>query len=437
MRALVLVDGEHYPPVTRDAVAAVRASGHDVVGAVFLGGREKLKGEPIFTDLEMVVGDGLVSALREGLSTFRPDVVFDLSDAPVLDAPSRLMLASVTLAAGVAYEGRGFRFDAPSWPRQSPRYTISVIGSGKRTGKTAVCAALARHLSSHGSTPLIVAMGRGGPSAPVVTRGADAPPSIDALIALADAGEHASTDAYEDAIIARCTTVGARRGGAGLSGDPFIHTVDAAIAVADAEPHDVLLLEGSGTAIPPAAADRTLFVVGGTTSPDALFSGLGDLRLELADAIVVTGVDAPGCDAVALIDAISRRRRELGREPIPIVATTFRMQPLEPIDGAAVAIATTAPSWAGDSLRRRVAELGAHAVAVTHMLSDRDALRADLAGMGNDPEVLITEIKAAGIDVAAGFARDRGWRVVLCDNVPTPVGDPADLEHLFDALRPT
>ena len=43
MRTVVLVDGEHYPPVTRWAIATAIERGHDVVGALFVGGIEKIE----------------------------------------------------------------------------------------------------------------------------------------------------------------------------------------------------------------------------------------------------------------------------------------------------------------------------------------------------------------------------------------------------------
>ena len=48
MRTLALVDGEHYPPVTRDALAAAGERGHEIVAAILVGGTEKLAagGEP-------------------------------------------------------------------------------------------------------------------------------------------------------------------------------------------------------------------------------------------------------------------------------------------------------------------------------------------------------------------------------------------------------
>ncbi len=42
MRTLALVDGEHYPPVTRAALAVAAERGHEVVAALLVGGTEKL-----------------------------------------------------------------------------------------------------------------------------------------------------------------------------------------------------------------------------------------------------------------------------------------------------------------------------------------------------------------------------------------------------------
>ncbi|MGH3046506.1 MAG: 2,3-diphosphoglycerate synthetase, partial [Gaiellaceae bacterium] len=91
MRALALVDGEHYPDVVRAAFAELS---HEVVGAVLLGGGEKLRGPPDY-------GVPLHADLAEGLEAAGADVVVDLSDEPVVDARTRFRLASATLAAGL------------------------------------------------------------------------------------------------------------------------------------------------------------------------------------------------------------------------------------------------------------------------------------------------------------------------------------------------
>jgi predicted GTPase len=40
MKVIALIDGEHYPAVTRWALASARASGYHVVAALLVGGVE-------------------------------------------------------------------------------------------------------------------------------------------------------------------------------------------------------------------------------------------------------------------------------------------------------------------------------------------------------------------------------------------------------------
>lgn len=438
-RVIVLIDGEHYPPITRMMLDHVRASGREVVGAVFLGGLEKLtSGEPILENVPTLSATSL-HELVEALVRLHPDVVIDLSDEPVVSTTDRLRFASVLMAEDIAYEGEGFRFDPPRAPGDlSTRHSVSIIGSGKRTGKTAVCAALARFAAGKGRVPLIVAMGRGGPPFPVVTYGGSAPPSVADLIARANAGEHAATDAYEDAVVARCTTIGARRGGAGFSGAPLVHTVHDAMHLAESEPHDLLLLEGSGTAIPPARTDKTLYVIGAHTGMRDLFAGLMPSRLLTADAIVCTGSDAPRSirDPDLTMALRERMISELGTYP-ELIETVFRPLPLGDIRERRVLLTTTAPEWSAPSITGHLEEThGAKVVGIIHSLSNRPALEQALTAAEGTYDVLLTEVKAAGIDVAAKRALAAGAEVVLCDNVPTPseLESPDALDRLFESM---
>ena len=76
-RAIVLIDGEHYAPVVRDALEALP---YDVVGALLVGGTEKLRGD-----------DQYGVPLVEALDAVEADLVVDLSDEPVL-GPRECML---------------------------------------------------------------------------------------------------------------------------------------------------------------------------------------------------------------------------------------------------------------------------------------------------------------------------------------------------------
>ena len=184
--------------------------GGEVVGAVLLGGGEKLSGA-MEVGVTVVDGPTADEALRAGLARFSPDLVFDLSDEPVVDARSRLRLAARALLAGVPYQGADFRLDPPPRPRVATKPTVAVIGTGKRTGKTALSAHLARTLAADGRPPVVVAMGRGGPPEPELIDPACFDLSAAGLVALAAAGRHAASDHLEDALMAGVVTVGTRR----------------------------------------------------------------------------------------------------------------------------------------------------------------------------------------------------------------------------------
>jgi cyclic 2,3-diphosphoglycerate synthase len=435
-RAVVLVDGEHYPPVILDAIRTLESRGYQIVAAVFLGGGEKLSGPLELGTLPIISGATQREALEHALASFSPEVVLDLSDDPVVDARARFLLASVALADGVPYQGADFRFDPPPRPRLATRPTIAVIGTGKRSGKTAVAGSVARTLTDAGLRVVVVAMGRGGPAEPRVVHGDQRPPTVDELIELSRRGEHAASDVYEDAVLAGVATVGARRAGAGLAGAPFFDTVSPAVQAANDLAPDLILLEGSGAAIPPVAADVSLLVVAGSVSPEVLTSGLGPYRLLLADLVAITMAEEPTVSAHALsllISSIDELARGVAR-----VKTVFRPTPRGSVAGRSVFYATTAPPTVGKAIRAHLEGAhGARVVGITHHLADRAALASDLAAAAGTYEVLVTELKAGAVDGAAAAARAAGAEVVFADNLPVSIeGDlGTETSKLADLAR--
>jgi cyclic 2,3-diphosphoglycerate synthase len=414
MKALALIDGEHYPEVVQDAFAALE---HEVVGAVLLGGTEKLRGVPSY-------GVPLFPDLAAGLEATGAEIVLDLSDEPVLDGRSRLLLAARSLAAGVPYAGADFRFDPIEFARLDVP-ALAVVGSGKRVGKTAVTGHVAR-LLGHGREVVVVAMGRGGPAEPVV---AEAGPEVEDLLALSRGGAHAASDYLEDAAFARVTTVGARRCGAGLAGAPFVsNAVEAARLAASLGP-DLVLLEGSGTAIPPVDAQARILVVGASQDPELVCGYLGAYRILVSDFVVLTGCD------LSPAEPLKKAIREVKQE-IPVIATAFRPLPARPIQGRRVAFFTTASVSAHAGLRTQLEhEHGAEVVLLSGNLARRTDLRADLeTAAARNAELYLVEVKAAAIDIVAETAAERGIEVVLCDNAVQALTGEPDLDAHFVAL---
>ena len=215
-------------------------------------------------------------------------------------------------------------------------------------------------------------------------------------------------------------TVGARRCGGGLSGAVCYTNVPQAIAAANQLAGDVLVLEGSGASIPPAAADATVLIVPADCDPEFLVGYLGPYRVLLADLIVVTMAEEPrgtGASRAAVHQALATLAPDT-----PVLETVLRPVPLAPVAGRRVFFATTAQASATAVL---VAELeataGCQVVGVSNRLGDRPGLRADLDG-APPFDTLLVELKAASVDVAARFAADTGAQVVFCDNRPVVAG---------------
>ena len=289
MRAIAIVDGEHYPDVVREALNELP---YEFVGVMLIGGTEKLRGAPDY-------GVPIVEDPGEA------EVVVDLSDEPVLTPELRLQLASRFLALGLPYLGADFRFDPPTFhPFELP--SLAVIGTGKRVGKTAVTGHVAR-LLARDRRVVVVAMGRGGPAEPELVA---TPPTVDDLVALSRSGRHAASDHLETAALARVPTVGCRRAGGGMAGAPFASNVlEGARLAASLEP-DVVVFDGSGAAIPPIATSARILVAHDR-------SGLNAFRALISDLVLTPGEDF-----------------------------TLRLRPLEPLAGR-VAVFTTGDAPVG------------------------------------------------------------------------------------------
>jgi cyclic 2,3-diphosphoglycerate synthetase len=434
-RVVALIDGEHYPPVVRFALGRLAAEA-DVVGLAFAGGTEKVDASDDLTDYgcEVTRGPSADAALAAALDALTPDEVVDLSDEPVVSSSDRMRLASLALGRGVAYRGADFRFDPPAAGYAPATPTLAIIGTGKRVGKTAISAHIARRLKARGTDLVVLAMGRGGPDHAELIRGDEVELTTKDLLALAAEGVHASSDCYEDAVMSRVTTVGSRRCGGGMAGATFYSNVEAGAELADSLGKQLLIAEGSGAAIPPVTADATLLVVGAAQGAGYVTEYFGPYRLARADAVIVAGAEPP----FASTEGIAATMAAVGglAPEIPVAAVTFRPHPIESVSGKRVFFATTASE-------RILSELVAHleaehdcvVVGASAHLSDRTLLRADMRA-APDYDVLLTELKAAAVDVVAAAGAEAGVPTVLCDNVPVQVsGD--DLDALIDSLGAT
>ena len=434
----MVIDGEHYPPVIEAALADLEDDGHELVGLVMAGGTEKIPagGLDLVGSLPVHSASDTRQALDEAISEKGPDAVIDLSDEPVLDYRRRHELAAVALYRGLPYEGPGFYFHPPERSTASARPSLAVIATGKRTGKTAVASFTARALVDAGSRPVIVAMGRGGPPEPELLRGDELELSPTELLAMADRGRHAASDYIEDAMLAGVPTVGCRRCGGGLTGQVQVSNVPAGIEKADSVPGDLTILEGSGAAVPPARAEATILVIPASIPFEYVLGYMGPYRLLLADCVVVTMCENPFGSPSRVSELVSHIRKAWrplrgdggDRGDVRVVRTVFRPHPVRPVEGKTTFVATTAPKEAGAAIVSHLEdEHGCEVVGISHSLSNRRVLQAEL-DEAKEAEVLLCEIKAAGIDVATRWGLDKGLEVTYMNNVPQGIeGDDVRL----------
>jgi cyclic 2,3-diphosphoglycerate synthetase len=437
MKVIALIDGEHHPAVTRDALDGL-ALEHDLRGVLFVGGEEKVSetalADPVAAwGRDVTIGAAApAQALRELATRSGPDAVVDLSGAPVLDGAARFGLASVALHMGLEYLAAGMRLTPPTrepLPFDGP--VIEVIGTGKRTGKTAVCCHYASLLHDEGVEPVVVAMGRGGPAQPQLLRAEDRP-DLEALRAIVRAGGHAASDYLEDAVLAGVTCVGCRRCGEGPAGETFdSNVIDGAMLALSLEP-DVLLIEGSGASVPPITAHQRVCVTSAARARESAVSGqrarrrVDPRRCRIADAHRLTAGELAAvknalgvwCESATLVGC------RLDPEPSTEVPT-----------GARVAFFSTASPEHEAELRETLGGRDIDVRVLSTNLARRAELRDDLARAEREGcDVYLTELKAAAIELVAEEAERRGVEVVMVRNRPVSIPGEPDLDAELLAL---
>jgi cyclic 2,3-diphosphoglycerate synthetase len=270
-------------------------------------------------------------------------------------------------------------------------------------------------------------MGRGGPPEPQIARAGTV--TVERLLELVREGQHAASDYLEDAVTTGVTTIGARRAAGGLAGAPFVSNVRPAAELAARLGAGLVVLEGSGSAVPPLPWDAGILVVPASGPPEYLGGYLGPFRLLLSDLVVVTMAHSPaGLENLPALRSHVQRLRDGAR----LVVTDFVPHPLGDVRGADVFFTTTASVPVAERQARHLEAVhGCRVVGVSARLADRAGLVEDLGG-AEGYDVLLTELKAAAVDVACDRALATGARVVFCDNRAVVVDGDADLGELVE-----
>lgn len=333
----VLVDGEHYPQVTYDAVAMLKKIyPGNFKGIIFLGGTEKL----VMSNLEDFFGEEVYTIkdididFKAALEYFKPDIVYDLSDEPVVNYIIRMKIASFCLASKCGYMGPDFLFSYEIEDIHCIKPTLSIIGTGKRIGKTAISSYISKIYARQNVNVCVVAMGRGGPESPQIIRGDKIDITPEYLLDISNKGMHASSDYIEDALTSKITTVGCRRCGGGFGGKIFMSNIKEGIDIAVKLNPDLIIVEGSGASIPDVETDVSICVIGAGQSWENIIGYLGIYRIISADLIIITMCEEPLADRNKVV-FLEKEIKKINPKA-KIIKTVFRPQPLSDIGGKSV-----------------------------------------------------------------------------------------------------
>jgi len=443
-KAIMLIDGHHYLHVLTAAMRhAENNLGYSVAGALFLGKPGKLGSIDSLSQLEIPILTAATDfkiALREACAKFKPDVILDMSGPPLLDMRDRLALANEALSSGVSYTGPDFSFSAPPSPDLPKAPSLAILGAGKRVGKTAVCSYAARKIAASGFKPVILTMGRGGPAEPLLIRGDNLEITPEFLVEEAGKGRHAASDNYEEALFTKLPTIGCFRAGGGLAGSPFLSTVREGAELANSLECDFHIYEGSGNTAPPVRTDASIVAASASLPLEQLEKPFMSAFLRNADMVVITGCEEPVSNPEKVRDLVSAIRAT--NENARIKTVVLRPEPSEPLEGRKVVFATSAPAEIAAKLASHLeSEYGCKVTGVTSHLSDRGMLKNELPSLlspSNDkdkPDMLLTELKAASMQVAVPMALNAGLKAAFCQNVP--VGVEPEKSGLAEAIMET
>ncbi|MER2013514.1 MAG: 2,3-diphosphoglycerate synthetase, partial [Methanobrevibacter sp.] len=430
-KMLCLVDGEHYLPVTKEAIDTLNKFEHiDIVAAVFIGGTEKLRddspdtySEKLGVSVEFakdkdIPYDIIVDMIRK----YDIDTVMDLSDEPILDYPKRFKIACKVLNEGIIYEGPDFKFEPTSQYEIMEKPSITILGTGKRIGKTAVSGFVSRLIDKNGYEPCVIAMGRGGPEEPEIVHGEKIEINAEFLLEQSEKGIHAASDHWEDALMSRILTIGCRRCGGGMAGEVFMTNMKKGAKLANEVDAKFAIFEGSGAAIPPIKTDAKIVLIGANQPIENLTTYFGPYRIGLGNLVILTMCEEPMANSDK-IKAIEEFVSEVNPDAT-VISTVFRPKPLGDISNKKVLFATTAPEGVKDKLVEYLeSNFSCEIVGTTAHLSNRPLLREDMEKYMDEADVMLTELKAAAVDVATKDALAAGLEVIYCDNIPVPISD--------------
>jgi predicted GTPase len=226
------------------------------------------------------------AAVRRAAAEFGPRAVVDVTEAALAE---RFSWANEALQLGLEVHGADFRL----WPpvlKGGTLPTVTFAGAGAAVGKTAAIIYFLEQVKAKYKTAAVV-LDLGGPSYPEVVEPGEPASASRRLLSYYRDGCGVGGDHYLLATATGVPAVGCAFAGTGLTGVPLNSLLGDAFVFAAEKGGELVVVEGSGGAMPPAAG-AVCFLVNVSTRLEVLRTFPSAFQLRKACVVVATGFTA-------------------------------------------------------------------------------------------------------------------------------------------------
>jgi cyclic 2,3-diphosphoglycerate synthetase len=191
-------------------------------------------------------------------------------------------------------------------------------------------------------------------------------------------------------------------------------------------------VEGSGASVPPVLADLQICVIGANQSWESIIGYLGLYRILTSDMVFLTMCEEPFADSQKIDFLIQEIRK--AKPGIKIIKSVFRPEPLYSLNNKKVFLVLTASSLIEEKISRYLEkEYGCKVVKASFNLANRQKLKVELEEFDNY-DVLLTELKAASVDMVTEHAYRAGKEINYMNNIPVITEGAGELKGFIEDL---
>jgi hypothetical protein len=234
-------------------------------------------------DVPYVAEAEAAAAVRRAAEEFKPRAVVDVTEAVLAD---RFLWANEALQLGLEVHGADFRLWPPAM-RGGAMPTVTFVGAGAAVGKTAAIVYFLEEIKTKYKTAAVV-LDLGGPSYPELVEPGGTASAAGQLLSQHRDGRAVGGDHNLLAAATGIPAIGCSFAGTGLTGVPLNSLLGDAFVFAAEKGGELVAVEGSGGAMPPAAG-ALCFLVNVRTKPEVLRTFPFAFQLRRACAVVATG----------------------------------------------------------------------------------------------------------------------------------------------------